>query len=73
MIAPTYQEPHWYTGVMKTRCADCHKVVVAYDEGTAHQRANQISERPKVRPEYNVRMKAYKGRCGHWHVTRTHR
>jgi hypothetical protein len=70
MIAQTYQEPHWYTGIMKTRCAHCHKVVIAHDEETAYERAKQITERRKVHPKYNFRMQAYKGKCGHWHVTR---
>jgi hypothetical protein len=69
-LADTYQEPHWYTGEMKTRCSECHKVVVAYDAETARLRAQQITERPKVHPKYNYQMKAYKGGCGHWHVSR---
>lgn len=64
MIAETYREEHGFTGKIKTRCTDCWKVAYP-DEATAVFRAAQISEREP--------MKAYLGRCGHWHVTRTTR
>jgi hypothetical protein len=69
-LANTYQEPHWFTGIMKTRCSMCHKVVIAYDEETAHLRAQQITNKPKTHAKYAYIMKAYKGKCGHWHVSR---
>lgn len=64
MTAPTYVEPHWYTGKLKVRCSGCGKVAYP-DQATAELRAEQISEREPMR--------AYFGSCGHWHVTRTRR
>lgn len=57
----TYQESHWYTGKIKTRCRNCGKVAYP-DFPTAKYRAAQISERE---PMY-----AYLGACGHHHVAR---
>lgn len=61
MPAHTYQEEHWYTGKMKTRCCQCKKVAYATEE-IAQFRATQISERQP--------MQHYLGTCGWWHVTR---
>lgn len=59
--APTYIEPHWYTGIPKLRCGQCHKVVFSTEE-----HANAAILRISAR----VQMAAYRGRCGHWHLTR---
>lgn len=59
--APTYIQPHWYTGDLKTRCTGCHKVVFATQAA-----AEAAVERIKVRQVMYV----YQGNCGHWHLTR---
>lgn len=62
MPAATYEEPHWFTHKMKTRCTICHKVTYA-DRIIAESRATMISERTP--------MKAYQGsECQNWHVSR---
>ncbi len=66
--ADTYDEDAWER--TRTRWADCHKVIVGYDEATAQARAQQITERSLNNPKYACTMKAYKGKCGHWHVSR---
>lgn len=57
----TYVEPHWFTGIEKTRCVKDGKVVFA-TRAAAEQAALKISERTP--------MKAYLGACGHYHVSR---
>lgn len=69
-LALTYEEPHPYQDRVRTRCVECGKVVVGYDEATARLRAEQITNRGGVSPRYDCVMRAYKGRCGHWHVSR---
>jgi len=70
MPAQTYEELHYYTSKIRTRCSECDKVVVGYDEETATLRAKQITERESVSLKYKCVMIAYKGKCGHWHVSR---
>lgn len=70
MTAQTYEEESYYTGKVRTRCFECGKVVVGYDEETASLRATQITNRKPVSPKYKCVMIAYKGKCGHWHVSR---
>ena len=62
MQSPTYYEPHWFTGKLKERCDSCDKVVYS-NEAQARDVASRIQERVP-------HMQVYKGRCGHWHVTR---
>lgn len=60
-LISTYEEAHWYTGKIKTRCSLCKKVVYV-DGEEANFCVKQIQER-------DPRMSAYKGkRCGYWHV-----
>lgn len=60
--APTYEEPHWFTGKLKIRCSECHKVAYPTKD-IAKYRAEQISERTPMRHYYD-------GHCGHWHVSK---
>lgn len=54
---PKYLEPD-----LRVRCAADHKVV--FED---QSRANHSAERAGRRGQ---RMKAYLGKCGHWHVAR---
>lgn len=70
-VAETYESPTWDGAGVRIRCSDCNKVVVGYDRKSAELRAQQITERPPVSEKYKCVMKAYLGKCGHWHVSNT--
>lgn len=64
-VADTYTEPHWFDGRIRVRCTECYKVVLT-DETFAVKRAAEISATHQP-------MKAYLGKCGHWHLSRIKR
>lgn len=64
VVVPENRQGWWGGPDTRPRCSECGKVV--FDQARAERSALKATER-------GTPMKAYRGKCGHWHTSRSRR